>query len=70
LTLKKLDKKALLPLIIERAWDEGFNISDFWKGEYQKIRDYSMEEIFRMCEFLVDRGLLKQQDDGLYIPAI
>jgi hypothetical protein len=70
LSSEKLGKKALVPLIIERAWDGGFNISDFWKDEYRRIRYYPMEEILKTCEFLVARGLLKQQDDGVYIPAI
>jgi hypothetical protein len=70
LSSEKLEKKALVPLIVEKAWDGGFSISDFWKDEYQGIRHYPMEEILKMCEFLVARGLLKQKDDGVYTPAI
>ena len=65
---EKTASKPLLPLIVERVWDGGFSLSDFWKKEYKKIRHYPLAEILEACELLVARGLIKQKEDGAYVP--
>jgi hypothetical protein len=63
-------RDKLLPLIVERAWNGGFSISDFWRDEYKEIIIYPLTSILKTCEVLIDRGLMKQQEDGMYVPDV
>ena len=62
--------KLLLPLIAEKAQNGGFNLSDFWKEDYEELRRYPLAQILEACEQLVNHGRIKQREDGVYIPAV
>ena len=62
--------KPLLPMIAEKARNGGFNLSDFWKEDYKELKSYPLAEIIAACEELVNRGRIKQREDGMYVPAV
>jgi len=68
---KRGPRKPLLPLIVEKVWNGGFSVGDVaWKPDCEKIRRYTLSEILEACEMLVERGLIKEREDGSYIPAV
>jgi len=70
MVLEARKPKRLLPLIAEKARNGGFNLSDFWKEDYEELRRYPLAEILEACEQLVNLGQIKQRQDGMYVPAV